>query len=60
MAAVIQYPNSQTNKTDKYRVVDYQDLINFINGATTSYAYVAFDTYEEAEKAQKIMNKDKG
>ena len=56
MSAIVMRPHSQTNPSDKFRVTHYQDWIHFINGATTSYGYVAFDTYEEAEKARDTIN----
>lgn len=50
MSYIVQNPNSQTNPTDVYRVVNYQDWIDYTNGATTMLAVVGrFDNYGEAK-----------
>ncbi|TDD97165.1 hypothetical protein [Actinomadura rubrisoli] len=56
MAFVILQPNSSTNPSDKYRVVDNADWMAFINGGTKRVAYTSHDTYEEAEKARDRAN----
>jgi len=56
MSFIVQQPHSTTNPTDKYRVADSVDLMRFMNGASTSYAYLEFDTYQEAEKVRDEMN----
>lgn len=58
MSFIVQQPNSNTNRTDKYRVADSDDLMRFINGAAKSYAYLEFDTYQEAETARDVANVD--
>lgn len=56
MAFVVQQPNTQTNDSDKYRVTDMHDWLNYVNGATTSYAFTSFDTYQEAKDAADKAN----
>lgn len=53
---VIIHPHSNTNPTDKYRVLDSGDWAKFINGATTSYGYTTWDTYPEALAARDKAN----
>lgn len=57
MNFVIQQPHSQTNPTNKYRVCDSRDWAAFINGATTSYAFTQFNTYEQAQRARDEANR---
>jgi hypothetical protein len=58
MSFVVQHPHSRTNPTDKYRVCDSGDWTAFVNGATTSYAFTPFDTYEQAQKARNEANRE--
>lgn len=58
MSFIVQQPHSNTNPTNKFRVADSADLMRFINGATKSYAYLEFDSYQEAETARDIANVD--
>jgi hypothetical protein len=53
---VVQQPNSETNRSDRYRVTDYEGWIKYINGASSTYAYVSFDTYAEAKAAADVAN----
>lgn len=57
MAYVVQQPYSNTNDTDKFRVVDAHDLTRYMNGATKSYAFVPFDSYKQAAKYRDELNK---
>lgn len=54
---VVLHPHSQNNPTDKYRVVDSKYLTRFLNGASTSYAFLPYNTYEEAERARDEANR---
>lgn len=58
---IILQPNSQTNPSDKYRVVFNDDWMRYVNGATRTYAFTAFDTYDEAEtvadEANRVLRK---
>lgn len=56
MSFVVQYPRSNTNPTDKYRVTHSSDLFPYMNGATTSYAFIAYNTYAEAVAARDKAN----
>lgn len=56
MIAVVLLPNSVTNSSDKYRVVWDGDWMHYANGARSSYAYTAYDTYDEAAAARDTMN----
>lgn len=56
MSAVILQPNSNTNSSDKYRVVDSEEWAAAINGAKRFYAYTEHTTYEEAQRAQEVQN----
>lgn len=53
---VILQPHSNSNPTDKYRVVHTYDLNRFLNGATMSYGFTAFDAYENAKVARDLGN----
>jgi hypothetical protein len=57
-SAIILQPNSQTNDSDKYRVTYSNDWTRFVNGATLGYAFIDFNTYEEAKKAADEMNRE--
>jgi hypothetical protein len=56
MGAVVIQPNSRSNPTDKYRVTFYEDLIRYMNGAITSYAFTEWNTYQEAEAIRERIN----
>jgi len=56
MAYVVQQPHSVTNNTDRYRVVEFDDWLRYVNGASSSYACTSFNTYEEAKAAADIAN----
>lgn len=55
---VVLYPRSLTNPSDKYRVVHSYDWQRFVNGATKSYGFTAFDTYAQAKVARDAGNKE--
>jgi hypothetical protein len=57
MSLVIQQPHTATNPTEKYRVVDFEGWIDYVNGATTSYAFTAFDSYDKALEAKKAAER---
>jgi len=44
-------PNCDRNDSDKYRLVDSVNYLRYHNGAITSYAFTAHDTYEAALEA---------
>jgi hypothetical protein len=60
MSLVVQQPNSNTNDSDKFRVVDFEGWIQFVNGAATSYAFTAHDTWEQAQAAADAGNRAGG
>lgn len=50
-------PNSNTNPTDKYRVVDYDKWIDFRQGTRTRLDDVGeYRTYAEADRQRNTMN----
>lgn len=58
MGFVILQPGSNSNPTEKYRVVNSEDLMRYINGATKSYGYTQFDDYQAALVARDVANTD--
>jgi hypothetical protein len=48
MTVMIVYPHTDGNSSDKYRVCYAHDWRRFVNGATQSYGFVAFETEESA------------
>lgn len=58
MSFVILQPGSNSNPTEKYRVVDSEDLMRYLNGATRSYAYLQFEDYQAALTARDVANAD--
>lgn len=58
MAFVVLQPNSLTNHSDKYRVVDHKDWAAFANKAVKTIAIAGeFDTYPEAVAERDRLNK---
>lgn len=57
MQAVVLHPNSNTNSSDKYRVVWDTDWMHFVNQASTSYAFTEHTTYQEAVAQRDTLNK---
>lgn len=53
---VVLMPNSNTNHSDQYRVVDANDWQRYVNGATISYSFVSVSSYEEAERVKNEAN----
>lgn len=49
-------PHTYENDTNKYRVVHAEDWLKYRNGATTKYAFTAWDTYELACAAVDVAN----
>jgi hypothetical protein len=56
MSLIVQQPNTAANPSDKYRVTDFKKWLAYANGATTSYAFVAYDTYAAAQEAADLGN----
>jgi hypothetical protein len=56
MAYVIQQPNSSTNDSDKYRVVDIEEWCRYINGATPFYTFLTAEDFTQAQLIQDRMN----
>lgn len=56
---IVLYPHSKTNNSDSYRVVDNQEWVSFVNGAKSTYAYLEFDTYWQAEEARDKAEENK-
>jgi|HubBroStandDraft_5_1064220.scaffolds.fasta_scaffold00014_11 hypothetical protein len=56
---VVLQPKSNTNNSDKYRVVDSQSWFAFVNGARKSAAvFGEFDSLLEAEKSRDELNSE--
>jgi hypothetical protein len=50
-------PQSNTNPSDKYRVVDSSDWARYVNGATNTVAFAGqFDTLDEAIALRDKLN----
>jgi hypothetical protein len=50
-------PHSNTNPSDKYRVVDSTDWARYVNGATKAVAYAGqFDNIDEAIELRDRLN----
>lgn len=57
MSYVVQRPNSSSNPSSRYRVVDFDDWIKYINGASQLLSVAgSFDTYEEATTRRDELN----
>lgn len=57
MTFAILHPHSNTNPSDKYRVVDTANWTRFANGVAKAYAFTAWDTYAEAERVRDEANR---
>jgi hypothetical protein len=57
MSFVIQYPHSESNPSDKYRVTEFDCWLRYVNGASRGYAFTTYSTYLEALKACEKANK---
>jgi hypothetical protein len=44
-------PNTRYNDSSKWRVADRDNFTRYVNGAITSYGFVAHETRESAEAA---------
>lgn len=59
MAYIVLHPGSNTNPSDKYRVVDYDGWLDVIMGnATTVEPLSEHDNYKSAETAKDEANTD--
>jgi hypothetical protein len=57
MAFVVLQPHSRTNTSDKYRVVDHEAWVAFINGSAMVVPFAGqFDTYDEAKELRNRLN----
>lgn len=50
---VILQPNSKSNPSDKFRLADFDEWLDYHNGDSNEYNYVEYDTYEEAQDERK-------
>jgi hypothetical protein len=53
---VILRPNSGTNTSNRFRLVNSDDWCAFVNGAKRAYAFTEFNTHDEAVAAQEKAN----
>lgn len=53
---VILRPNSGTNTSNRFRLVNSDDWCAFVNGAKSAYAFTEFNTHDEAVAAQEKAN----
>lgn len=50
-------PNTNTNPSGKYRVVDSEDWARYVNGATNTVAFAGqFDDFDDAQELRDRLN----
>ncbi len=57
---IVLLPQSRTNPSDKYCVVEYNEWLAYVNEEVDEYDYVEFDTFEVAEKFKDESNRGLG
>ena len=57
MSFVVLQPGSLTNLSARYRVVDFEAWLTFVNEEAPSYPYTAYDNTEDAQHAADAANR---
>lgn len=57
MSYIVQQPNSNTNPTNRYRVVEFEKFMAFLNGNTTHIPVESeHDSYASANHRRNTLN----
>jgi hypothetical protein len=57
---VVQHPHSDTNDSNKYRVCEIQNWLEFVNRYSESYDFTTHDSYEAAKRCRDFLNRKVG